>query len=56
MVGRCARAIGAGRVQGEDKGGGEMRVVLGRARGEAEEVRVVVGRGGCRSGRASPVC
>ena len=32
VVGGGARAIGAGRVQRED-GGGEMRMVLGRARG-----------------------
>ena len=47
MVGRCARTIGAGGVQGMDEGGG-MRVVLGRAGGEAEEVRVVGGQRGVR--------
>ena len=33
MVGGGVRAIGAGRVQREDGGGGEMRMVLGGARG-----------------------
>ena len=54
MVGGGARAIGAGRVQREDGGGGDADGAGQSTVGEAEEVTVVMDRGGCRSGRASP--